>query len=375
VNVREGFALACAAAGIAYLAFAGSRVRRFGHARGAAASETPPVTILKPLHGIEEGLYENLRSFCEQDYSAFSVVCGAQSPADPALEVAERLAAHYRERLEIVVGTGESSTGNPKIANLAALAARARGEIVVIADADMRVGTDYLRSIVAPFADARVGAVTCLYRAGAGRGIFSALAAMHINEEFAPSVLVAGALEEMDYCFGATIAVRRDVLEAIGGFAALRGHVADDYLLGKLVRERGLKIVLSRYVVENVVYEPSFASLASRELRWMRTIRSVRPLGFALSFLTCGLPLALLGAALTSNPGLRFGFAAIGASLRLSLHADTQRALGVRRPPPAWLIPLREALTVTLWIAAFFDRNVTWREQRLRLDDAGNIRD
>lgn len=366
--------LLAAAAGVGYLGFALARVRRFAARPRRPAHALPAVSILKPLYGVEDGLFENLCSFCEQDYPDFEVVLGVGDAGDPALEIARRVAARFPDRARLAIGDGAPHARNPKVANLTGMLGIARdGEIVVIADADMRVAPGYLRSIVAPFEDSAIGAVTCLYAGSPQAGVASILGAMFINEQFAPSVLVAGALEPLRYCFGATIALRRSVLDALGGFAAVGMHVADDHLLGKLVTDRGLRIALSDYVVENIVSEPDLRTLWSRELRWSRTIRSVRPLGHAFSFLTFGLPLAAVAALLSRRN--RSGAILLGAALalRVALHYETNAALGVPRTGSALLIPLRDALSLAVWVAAFFDRAVDWRGQRLELDSQGDI--
>jgi len=364
-----------AGAGVAYLGFALSRVRRFGARQPAKPRALPSVTILKPLFGAEAGLYQNLCSFCEQDYPDYEVILGVADDSDPALEVARRVIERFPQRARLAIGNGTARARNPKVANLIGMLAVTRDtDVIVIADADMRVGPDYLRSVVAPLEDAGVGAVTCLYAGTAPSGLASQLGAMFINEQFAPSVLVAGALEPLRYCFGATIAVRRSVLDALGGFGALSTHVADDHLLGQLVTDRGLRIALADYVVENVIHEPDFLTLWSRELRWSRTIRSVRPLGHAFSFLTFGLPLAA-GAVLLGR-GHRIGAILLGGALalRVAVHYETNAALGVPRAGSPLLIPLRDALSFAVWVAAFFDRVVDWRGQRLELDPQGDIR-
>jgi ceramide glucosyltransferase len=368
----EAATLALALAGAGYLAFALAQVRRFRRREQARARVFPAVSILKPLHGEEPGLYANLCSFCEQDYPEFEVVFGVRDARDPATAVARRVVARFPGRARLVTGDGTVSALNPKVANLSRIAACAAHELVVVADADMRVTADYLRSIVAPFEDDRVGAVTCLYAGSADANLASRLGAMFINEQFAPSVLVAAAIEPLRYCFGATIAIRRSLLEGFGSFAALADHVADDHLIGRLVAERGWRVVLSSYVVENVVHERDFGTLWARELRWSRTIRSVRPLGHAFSFVTFGLPLAALAAlvARDARSGVVLG---IAAALRLALHNEADPALGVRRTGSAILIPLRDLLSVAVWGSAFFDRGVVWREQRLALDPRGRI--
>lgn len=371
-DLLKAVSFGLALGGVGYLAVALARVRGFRQRARQRPSFLPAVSVLKPLHGEEEGLYENLCSFCQQDYPGFEIVLGVRDPGDSAIAIAQRVVGRFPERAVLVVGDGASDAANPKVANLSRMIDRASHPIVVIADADMRVGPDYLRRLVAPFEDEVVGAVTCLYAGTSGPELASELGAMFINEQFAPSVLVANAIEPLRYAFGATIAIRRSVLESIGGFAALAGHVADDHVLGRLVTERGLRIELSDYVVENVLRERSLRTLWSRELRWSRTIRSVRPLGHAFSFLTFGLPLAAIAAVLARDAR---SMVLLGAalSLRVALHNAADPALGVRKAGSVFLIPLRDSLSLAVWAAAFFDRRVVWREQRLSLDPQGRI--
>lgn len=373
-NPLERLAVGAALAGVAYLTFALFRAKEFHKRLPEQPRRFPSVAVLKPLRGEEYGLEENLGSFCDQDYPSFEVIFGVHDARDPAAEAARGTVARFPNRARLVVGDdGQRAAGNPKVANLRRMFEGVREEIVVLADADMRASPQYLRSLVAPFEDERVGAVTCLYSGVPAPGLASELAAMFVNEQFAPSVLVAGAVEPLRYAFGATIAVRRSLLERIGGFGALNGHVADDHLLGRLVTNHGYEVRLSRYVVENVMHESGLGSLWMRELRWSRTIRSVRPLGHALSVVTFGLPLAILAAlvAPSRQTGLLLGIASI---LRFALRREINAAFGVRpKAACALWVPLRDFLSLAVWAASFSDREVVWRGQQLSLDREGRI--
>jgi ceramide glucosyltransferase len=239
-----------------------------------------------------------------------------------------------------------------------------------MADADMRVDRDYLRQIAAPFSDDRVGAVTCLYGgvAVAGTTISNKLAAMFVNDHFAPSVLVAGMLERPAYCFGSTMAVRRQLLEEMGGLAALGTTIADDHRLGTLVRERGLDVAYATAVPGNVFAGESFLSLWRRELRWARTIRSVRPVGSTLSVVTYGLPLAWLAWMMRPRSARRVALLAATAGLRFALHAQARRtfAAGTRGTPE--LIPLRDGFAFAVWAASRFGRDVRWGKRGFFVD-------
>ncbi|MGH7707114.1 MAG: bacteriohopanetetrol glucosamine biosynthesis glycosyltransferase HpnI [Vulcanimicrobiaceae bacterium] len=359
-------------AGIAYLGFAIQRVVAFRKPAGPTVDQ-PPVTILKPLCGAESQLYENLRSVCDQSYPAYQIVFGVRDRDDPAIAVVDRIIAEFPALDLALVVDAHVSTANPKVANLANMIGRAKHGILVIADSDMRVDRAYLRAVVAPFADPRVGAVTCLYGGTPVAGIASRLGAMFINDQFAPSVLVARSLEELRYCLGATMAVRRDLLAAIGGFEALGAHVADDHELGRLASARGFEVVLAPYVVTNVVDEPSLRSLWDHELRWARTIRSVRPIGFACSLVTHAVPMAVAFAALSPWQGVGLGLVAVAGGLRVGLHYAAHATLQIPSRPTPWLIPARDAASLAVWIAAFFGRRVRWRSRDFSLHSDGRL--
>jgi ceramide glucosyltransferase len=296
--------------------------------------------------------------------------------ADPAVTTIERVIEDFPNLdLELVVDDRLIGT-NFKVSSLANMLRRAKYDILVIADSDMRVQPDYLGSIVAPFEDPDVGAVTCLYRGSPVGGLASAIAAMFINEWFLPSVLVALTFERLRFCFGASMAVTRKALDAIGGFEPLANDLADDYMLGKLISERGYTICLAPYLVENVVFEPDLKALFLHELRWARTVRTVRPIGYTLSFLTYSLPVSILFLAVT----LATGFASAGViavalaiGLRVFLHYAVRAAFDIASPVMPWLIPIRDILAFLVWCASFLGRNVQWRHGKFSLDSDGRL--
>ena len=369
-------ALGATIVSIAYAAFAVARLRAFGRGlretRSAPAGQ-PHVTILKPVSGREPGLEENLASFCAQNCPDYDVVFGVLGNDDPALDAIRRVAASFPDRATVVVGDGIARLRNPKMANVAPMLAHARGEILVISDSDMRVHPDYLDAIAAPFADPRVGAVTALYRGEPADGtLASALGAMCLTEQFTPSALVSQAIEPVRYTFGATMAVRRDVLAAIGGMEELGRYLADDFALGRLVTEKGYLVALARCVVANVVAERDLHALLEHEVRWARTIRAVRPLNYPGILLTYPLPLALVHLALARNKGFALAATALAALLRLAIHDAAHTALGSQSRPSPRLIPLRDALGVIVWALGLRGRTVRWRETLMRVaeDDA-----
>ena len=260
----------------------------------------PPVTVLKPLCGAEPGLYEHLRSFCRQDYSEFQIVFGVRDLADPALSVVERLVAEFPSLPIDIVVNPQQHGSNCKTSNLINMLTQARHDVLAMADSDTFVGPDYLTTVTAPLLDHKVGLVTCLYQDMPTQGIWSRLGAMYINEWYMPAVLLARLFGYQGYASGQTLCLRRDTLQAIGGLEAIANHLADDYRLGELVRGLGLRIVLSTNVVKAQHHEPDLDSLTRHELRWMRTIRVLRPRSFRMMFLTFSLPLAIFGIVLTA---------------------------------------------------------------------------
>ncbi|CAE6716401.1 hypothetical protein R69927_07286 [Paraburkholderia domus] len=335
------------------------------------------VSVLKPLCGAEPRLYENLRTFCDQRHGYFQLVLGVSSPDDPAIAVVRRLQAAYpMHDIELAVDTRVHGS-NLKVSNLINMAERARHDVIVIADSDIAVEADYLDTVAAPLADPRVGVVTCLYVAQSIGGFWPRVGALFINEWFAPSVRVAHAAGSRRFGFGATLALRRATLERIGGFDALKNCLADDYWLAEHVRALGLRTVLSRVMVATDVIEPTFSALWQRETRWLRTIRSLNPLGFAFLFITFPTPWLVAGAWLTA--GLAEGpfdgahlWAALasGASTaacfaaRMLLHLRS-----ARHERTFWrdlpLVPLRDTLLAFQWIAGAFGSHVVWRGARM----------
>jgi ceramide glucosyltransferase len=344
---------------------------RFARRPIVAARAGPPVSVLKPLHGPEPGLYDNLASFADQDYRAFQLVFGVRYPADAAVPPARALIASRPDAdLNLVVNPRVNGS-NLKVANLENMLPAARHDLIAVSDSDMRVTRDYLQIIAAALADPATGLVTCPYKAMPSGGLWSRLAALYINFGFLPGALAGEALDVGGGCFGATIALRRDVLQRIGGFARVRNELADDHRLGAAVRAIGLKTVQSRYVVENHVREPSLASLWRHELRWARTSRAMAPAGFAGSVLTHTMAMSVLAAALIGWPAAPAG---ILASLLLRWTSAVIIARALALPLTGlWLLPLRDALSFAVFLGSFCGRSVSWRNQLFRVEPGGRM--
>jgi ceramide glucosyltransferase len=258
---------------------------------------------------------------------------------------------------------------NHKVSNLANMMAAAKHDMLIMSDSDMRVTPGYVHAMVAPFTDPAVGAASCLYTGTARSGLLTRLGAMYINDWFFPSSVIAVTLGRLTFCFGASIAFRRSVLDQIGGFAALANYIADDHMLGRLAHEAGHKVALAPYVIENVVHEESLAHLVRHEMRWARTIRSVQPLGYALAAITETFAISLLAGlaiyATTDSALLALAPAVLALVLRWALHHAvwvSQSGDGAYNP---WLIPVRDLLTPAIRIASYFGATVHWREQIL----------
>ncbi len=369
------FVLTCAVLSFLYVLVSLRATLAFKVVPAVAGSYSPPISVLKPVCGLETDLYLNLRSFCCQTYPQYQVIFGVASATDPALEIIRTLIGEFPGRdLELVVDTTLVGS-NRKVCNLANMFARARHDLLVIADSDMQVDANYLATVAASFTDREVGAATCLYTGKPARGLASALGASYINKWFLPSVLVALSFQKLRFCFGATMAVRRDALEAIGGFQRLASMLADDYMLGRLVSEQGFKVALVPYLVSNVVHEASLATLFQHELRWARTVRSVQPLGYSLSFITHPLPIALLCLAVTPSVSVGYSILGLAIGLRALLHLRLHRHLQLTAPSQVWLVPVRDLLSFGVWLASFLGRDVEWRTHRYRLQAHGLMHD
>jgi ceramide glucosyltransferase len=339
--------------------------------------QRPPVSVLKPLCGIEPDLYVNLRSFCQQDYPVFQLIFGVRDSADPALAIVDQLISEFPTLCIEVVINPRLYGDNFKNSNLMNMLEVARHDLLVIADSDARVQPDYIDAVTAPLQQPKVGLVTCIYRGIPTPNVWSRLGAMYINEWFMPSVLLAWLFGHANYASGQTLCLRRDTLEAIGGLRPIANHLADDYRLGEMVRSLGLKIVLSSYEVQAQHHEPNLQSLITHQIRWMRTLQILRPGSFRFLFLTFSLPLALLGMFVVSSAGVAINEITAGALFGLTCAA--QLALHFahrRRSDGAWLtdvafIPVRDLLLCWTWLRTFFVSRVVWRGRQFSVDSHG----
>ncbi|MFY9550740.1 MAG: bacteriohopanetetrol glucosamine biosynthesis glycosyltransferase HpnI [Thermoanaerobaculia bacterium] len=333
----------------------------------------PPISILKPVKGLDRDAYENFASFCRQTYPRYQVIFGAQSESEPGIAVARRIARDFPDIDIDIVVSARGAGLNPKVAILGSMMAVAKHPILLVSDSDIRVGPAHLETVVGTLADPEVGVVTCLYRSHAA-GLPGTLDALGLSTEFQPSVLVARRLEGVSFAMGSGILIRRSALDAIGGFHAVADYLADDYLLGNLPSRMGYRVELSEDVVEHRLGTASLSDLVQHQIRWNRGIRSARPWGYAGLLFTQGIPAALLLALLGGSVAAT-GMAGLALVLRLAMAWYV--AVRCLRDPLSrrflWLVPLRDLLGFGLWLSAFFGHMVDWRGSRFRLGPGGRL--
>ena len=337
------------------------------------ANFLPLVSILKPARGLDYEAYENLRSFCAQDYPEFEILVGVADPEDPYAPLVERLRREFPERPIRLVVTPPLGA-NRKVGILHHLAAQARYGILVVSDSDTRVTPDYLRRVVAPLADERIGLVTCPYRGDSALTLPALLEALYMGATFLPSVMVARYVLEMRFALGATVVLRTRDLARIGGFAAFADYLADDYQLGARLAGLGLGVHLSDYVVVCILGPTTFRDQWQREVRWARCSRLSRPWGYVglpLTFSTFLSLLACLGYGFTF-PG--WMILAVSLLLRWKMAGSVADCIGDRvlRAHLVWL-PLRDVLSALVWCAGFLGRRVVWRGEAFLLGRDGRM--
>jgi len=342
----------------------------------SAESAFPPVSILKPLKGVDPEIWESFCSHAEQDYTEFELIFGVSDPADPACDVVRRLQAKYPARaIRLVVG--ERILGaNVKVSTLAQMAPEACYDVLLVNDSDIRVAPDYLRQVVAPLRDPQVGLVTCLYRGVAAATIGSRLEALGISTDFAPGVLSARFLEGgLRFGLGSTLVFRRADLAAIGGFEAILDYLADDYELGRRLAASGKRVELSSAVVATFLPAYKLREFWRHQLRWWRTIRDARRWGYAGLLFTFGLPWAL--AALAASGGAAWAWALFAVTLGMRLLVGLGTAGAVLKDRNAlrnvWLLPVRDLIAPCVWAAGLFGNRIHWRGDEFELK-AGRLR-
>jgi ceramide glucosyltransferase len=334
----------------------------------------PAVSVLKPVHGLEAQLKENIESFFQQNYPAYEVLFATDSASDPALEVIREVCARYPHipSRALVI---EAQWPNPVVQAFHSMTEAAAHEILVTTDSDVEVTPNYLREVVTPLLDRQVGMVTCVYRGKNVAGFFSGLTAIGMSVEMTAGVLVANLLEGMKFGLGPTTVVRKDALASIGGYAALKDYMAYDFSIGNLIAKEGYKVVLSGHVIDHVVNQKSFVRMWQNQLRWAQTTRYSRPKGHFGTGLIFAMPYGLLGllaAALLGHWGIGLFLLGVAAINRM-VEAWVVGWLVVRDPRvrrAPWLYPLRDLLGFVVWFASYLKLRYVWRDSRFELKGA-----
>ena len=365
--------LALVVGSLVYCALIVIAAGRYASVRPPEPDSQPPISVLKPLAGVDLGLEENLRTFFEQDYPSYELLFAVRDPNDPAIRVVERLNAAYPAVPSRLLVTGEPPYPNAKVFSLDRMTALARYDLLVMADSDVRVTPALLATLAAEFQDAKTGIVTCPYRAVPGPGFWSRLEAIGLNTEFLAGVLVARLLDGMRFALGPTLAARRQTLADVGGFQTLQEYLAEDFVMGKLAAELGWRVVLSSYVIEHHIGSQSFSANLRHRLRWSRSTRRSRPWGYIGQVFTNPLPLALIFCAVVPAWWPVLAIAAVlralaaGATAGRILHDPLTRRNW-------WLVPLQDLVSFAIWAAAFYGNTIVWRGRKYHLLADGRFR-
>jgi ceramide glucosyltransferase len=365
--------LVLAVAGCGYTLAATGLVGRYHAVACPVRAETPAITVLKPLHGAEPRLRENLESFVAQDYpAAVQIVFGLSRPDDAARAVVEALQAANPDR-DIALLVDDTRHGsNAKMSNVINIARLIRHPLVVLADSDVAAPPDLLARLADVLADPNVGIASCLHTGRGDAGLWSILGAMDISYRFLPSIAVGIATGLARPCLGPVMALRREALDAIGGFMPFADILADDYALGEAVRARGLRSVVPPFAIVHSGSEAAFATLARHELRWTRTIFGIDPAGFIGSVITHCLPLALIGGALVGFGPIASTVVGAALAARFLLKLRIDHVFGGSSGPLA-LLPLRDLLSLAMFLATFFVNKVDWRGARYTISRDGRL--
>jgi len=359
------------------------RRRRLAAAMASSVAAVPEkslpfVTVLKPVHGMEPRLKENIESFFQQEYPDFEIVFGARSADNPALRVVEEMRTRYPHVKCRVVISGPPAWPNAKAFSLERITKGACADYLVITDSDVAVAPDFLRNVVPPLLDPKIGLVTCLYRGVPAGGAWSLLEALGMSVEMSSGVMVADLLEGMRFALGPGMALRQDVLAKIGGFVSTKDYYSDDFVLGNLVWAAGYQVALSHHIVEHVLIPQSFLRTFGHQLRWHKSTRYSRPKGHLGTGLTFAMPFGILGmvsAAALGYPGLGWALLALACANRIVQSIAV--GWGVIRDPRIlnywWLYPLRDLFGFATWVGSYTSRRFFWRGEIYHFGNGGLI--
>jgi ceramide glucosyltransferase len=360
-----------------------SRHLRRARSAQAAVNTTPtaslpPVTIFKPLHGMEAQLAANLESFFQQDYPDYEVIFGARDADNPAIKIAEEIRSRYPHVPSRVITSGPPVWPNAKVFSLDKMIAASSRSYFIISDSDVRVAPDFLRNTIPPLLDPKVGLVTCMYRGIPASDFWSRLEALGLSVEMSSGVMVADMMEGMRFALGPAMAVRRDAIDAIGGIGAVADYYSDDFELGNRIWAKNYKVILSHHIVRNVLTSRSLLRTLGDQLRWMKSTRYSRPVGHAGTGLTYAMPFGVLGLIAAGALGhwtLGIGFFVLACVNRMIQSAVV--GWSVARDPRAvrlcWLYPLRDFFGFVAWAISYTSRDFYWRGETYRFGKGGKI--
>ncbi len=360
-----------------------ARYKRIARAAQVAAmaapqASLPPITIFKPVHGMEERLAANLESFFQQDYPDYEVIFGARDADNPAVKIAEEIRARYPHIPSRVILSGPPAWPSAKVFSLDKTIAASSRSYFIISDSDVRVAPDFLRNTIPPLLDPQTGLVTCMYRGIPAEDFWSSLEALGLSVEMSSGVMVADMMEGMRFALGPAMAVRRDAVDAIGGIAAVADYYSDDFELGNRIWAKGYKVILSHHIVDNVLTSRSLIRTLGDQLRWMKSTRYSRPAGHAGTGLTYAMPFGILGLVAAGALGhwsLGIGLFALACVNRMIQSVVVGWA--VARDPRAvalcWLYPLRDLFGFAAWTISYTSRDFYWRGEKYRFGKGGKI--
>jgi ceramide glucosyltransferase len=340
-----------------------------------AGSHTPPVSVLKPVRGVDFASYENFQSFCLQDYPEYEILFCVNDLEDEAVPLIHRLIAEFPGRSIRLLSNAPQIGSNRKVNNLALLARQAKYELLVQSDGDVRVERNYLREMAAPFKDAETGVESCFYRGLTQHNLLAEIEALGVATDFSAGVLVADWTEGVTFALGASVATTKSWLAQIGGYEALANVLADDYEIGNRIAKAGGRVRVSREVVATMYPAVTFGKFWAHQARWARTVRLCRPASYVGLLFTQGLPWALTGALVSGSISGTAAFLGSYVLLRLIL-AWTVGVWGLRDETTArrlWLVPLRDALHFAVWLASFLSNRIIWGESEFQLTKSGEM--
>jgi ceramide glucosyltransferase len=342
------------------------------------ADQLPPVTIFKPVHGMEERLEQNLESFFQQDYPDYEIIIGARTEDDPAILLAKKICQRYPHVKSRIVASGPPEWPNAKVFTLDRMIPLSRNDFFVISDSDVRVDRDFLRNVIPPLFDRKLGLVTCLYRGDPASDFWSFLEALGMSVEMPSGVVTADMLEGTRFALGPAVALRRDSLDAIGGIRSTADYYSDDYVLGNKIWAAGYKVIFSHYFIHHVLTPRWFTRTLGDQLRWMKSTRHSRPWGHIGSGLTFAMPFGILGliaAAALGRWGLGLSFlvAAFANRVIQSIVVGWWLMKDQRALTFCWLYPLRDLQGFGVWVASFLSHTFYWRGEIYRFTKDGRI--